>query len=76
MISKFLLILGIQPQISDVFLTVGRNNFGNKISFIVQKNEKKNNGELQRIASEFRAEKDSHAATLSGSQSLTVELEA
>ena len=34
------------------------------------------NSELEKITSEFGAEKESHAATLSGSQSLTAELEA
>ena len=42
MISKILQILGLQPQISKVFslsqeqsfLTVGQNNFGNKIPFM------------------------------------------
>jgi hypothetical protein len=33
-ISKFLQILGLQPRISKVFLTVGQNNFGNKIPFL------------------------------------------
>ena len=31
MISKILQILGLQPRISNFFLTVGQNNFGNKI---------------------------------------------
>ena len=42
-ISKFLKTLGLQPQISKVFrsldqffLTVGQNNFGNKIPFLYQ----------------------------------------
>ena len=33
MISKIWKILGLQPQISKVFLKVGQNNFGNKIPF-------------------------------------------
>ena len=35
MISKILQILGIQPRISKFFLTVGQNNFGNKIPFLL-----------------------------------------
>ena len=35
MISKILKILGLQPRISKVFLTVGQNNFGNKIPFLL-----------------------------------------
>ena len=34
------------------------------------------NSELEKITSELGAEKEGHAATLSGSQSLTAELEA
>ena len=34
MISKNLQILSLQSQISQVFLTGGQNNFGNKIPFI------------------------------------------
>ena len=34
MISKFLQILGLQHRISKVFLTVGQNNFGNKIPHV------------------------------------------
>ena len=44
MISNFLQILGIQPLISKVFLitktiflTVGQNNFDNKIPFVTEK---------------------------------------
>ena len=33
MISKNLQILGLQPRISKAFLTLGQNNFGNKIPF-------------------------------------------
>ena len=33
MILKLLQILGLQPRISKKFLTVGQNNFGNKIPF-------------------------------------------
>ena len=39
MISKSLLILGLQPRISKVFLTVGQNNFGNKIPFVLMYND-------------------------------------
>ena len=35
-VSKFLQILSLQPQISKVFLTVGQNNFGNKIPLLVK----------------------------------------
>ena len=37
-ISNFLQILGLQPRISKFFLTVGQNNFGNKIPFRHKKN--------------------------------------
>ena len=38
MIAKFLQILGLQPRISleRFFITVGQNNFGNKIPFLAQ----------------------------------------
>ena len=35
MISKILQILCLQPRIEHFFLTVGQNNFGNKIPFCV-----------------------------------------
>ena len=37
MISKFLQILCLQPRISKVFLTIGWNNFVNKIPFLFSK---------------------------------------
>ena len=39
MISKILQILSPQPWITKVFLTVGQNNFGNKIPFVLMYND-------------------------------------
>ena len=42
LISNILQILGLQHQISKVFLTVGQNNFGNKIPFVIKEKIKVN----------------------------------
>ena len=68
MISKVLQILGLQPRISKVFsrsleqffLTVGQNNFGNKIPFLFQNaatDEKSCLEEEQRAAARDRKER-------------------